>query len=297
MARQLEAIGRRVAFLGLIDTYGPGYPCPLPLLPRLRSHLHRATHPDGQQRRGNTTEPAAAGRRADQGTGREAADLPLVQPPQRPRIHSRRLSLPTVALGPLCADHCLHRAVDAVPGRRRPASGRYRLQRPVAWAGAGWPSAVWTSGRSPATTWTLLDPTRTSQPWPAPSEPAWLASLDIETRWGTAASRRITASPNQSSCRTSAAGCGWRSQKLIAKIKRRCERAGVDSRRRATTFSRRSSRPTLTTRQPLKQSALLQIWRDADVRRYKPRSKAAANSITRHSKSCWPTPTGSVPAR
>jgi thioesterase domain-containing protein len=51
MARQLDAAGRRVAFLGLIDTYGPGYPRLLSPLRRLWSHLRAAAHPDRQQRR------------------------------------------------------------------------------------------------------------------------------------------------------------------------------------------------------------------------------------------------------
>jgi oxalate---CoA ligase len=50
MARQLEAVGRRVAFLGLIDTYGPGYPPYMSPLRRIWSHLRAATHPDRQQR-------------------------------------------------------------------------------------------------------------------------------------------------------------------------------------------------------------------------------------------------------
>jgi hypothetical protein len=40
-----------VAFLGLIDTYGPGYPSPLPTWRRLLSHLGAATHPDRAERR------------------------------------------------------------------------------------------------------------------------------------------------------------------------------------------------------------------------------------------------------
>ena len=51
IARQLTAVGRRVAFLGLIDTYGPGYPPPLPPLRRIWSHVRMATHRDRRQRR------------------------------------------------------------------------------------------------------------------------------------------------------------------------------------------------------------------------------------------------------
>jgi thioesterase domain-containing protein/acyl carrier protein len=51
MARQLDAVGRRVAFLGLIDTYGPGYPPLLPPWRRFWSHLRAAADPDRQQRR------------------------------------------------------------------------------------------------------------------------------------------------------------------------------------------------------------------------------------------------------
>lgn len=51
MARQLEAAGRRVAFLGLIDTYGRGYPPPLPALRRLWSHVRAAAHPNIEERR------------------------------------------------------------------------------------------------------------------------------------------------------------------------------------------------------------------------------------------------------
>jgi thioesterase domain-containing protein len=51
MARRLEAMGRRVAFLGLIDTYGPGYPAHLPPMRRIWSHLRAATHPDPRERR------------------------------------------------------------------------------------------------------------------------------------------------------------------------------------------------------------------------------------------------------
>jgi thioesterase domain-containing protein/acyl carrier protein len=50
MARQLAAAGRRVAFLGLIDTYAPGFPRALPPLRRLWSHVRAATHPDRVQR-------------------------------------------------------------------------------------------------------------------------------------------------------------------------------------------------------------------------------------------------------
>jgi thioesterase domain-containing protein len=51
MARRLERSGRPVAFLGLIDTYGPGYPGVLPPLRRIRSHVRAATHPDRRRRR------------------------------------------------------------------------------------------------------------------------------------------------------------------------------------------------------------------------------------------------------
>jgi len=51
IARQLDAVGCRVAFLGLIDTYGPGYPRLLSPLRRLWSHARAAAHPDRQQRR------------------------------------------------------------------------------------------------------------------------------------------------------------------------------------------------------------------------------------------------------
>ena len=51
IARKLEADGRPVTFLGLIDTYGPGYPPALPLIPRIFSHIRWATHPDPDQRR------------------------------------------------------------------------------------------------------------------------------------------------------------------------------------------------------------------------------------------------------
>jgi thioesterase domain-containing protein/acyl carrier protein len=51
IARRLEETGRRVAFLGLIDTYGPGYPPPLPPWRRVLSHLRAATHPDRAERR------------------------------------------------------------------------------------------------------------------------------------------------------------------------------------------------------------------------------------------------------
>jgi thioesterase domain-containing protein/acyl carrier protein len=51
MARQLDAMGCRLAFLGLIDTYGPGYPPHLPPLRRIWSHLRAAAHPDRRQRR------------------------------------------------------------------------------------------------------------------------------------------------------------------------------------------------------------------------------------------------------
>jgi thioesterase domain-containing protein/acyl carrier protein len=51
MARRLDAAGRRVAFLGLIDTYCPGYPTLLPPLRRIWSHLRAAAHPDREERR------------------------------------------------------------------------------------------------------------------------------------------------------------------------------------------------------------------------------------------------------
>jgi thioesterase domain-containing protein/acyl carrier protein len=51
IARQLDASGRRVAFLGLIDTYGPGHPAPMSPLRRMWSHLRFAIHSDRQQRR------------------------------------------------------------------------------------------------------------------------------------------------------------------------------------------------------------------------------------------------------
>jgi thioesterase domain-containing protein len=51
MARQLEGASRRVAFLGLIDTNGPGFPPPLPPLRRVWSHWRAATHPDPLERR------------------------------------------------------------------------------------------------------------------------------------------------------------------------------------------------------------------------------------------------------
>lgn len=51
IARQLDAACCRVAFLGLFDTDGPGYPPPLSPLRRIWSHVRMATHPDGQQRR------------------------------------------------------------------------------------------------------------------------------------------------------------------------------------------------------------------------------------------------------
>jgi oxalate---CoA ligase len=50
IARRLDESGRRVAFLGLIDTYGPGYPFPLPPWRRVLSHLRAATHPDRAER-------------------------------------------------------------------------------------------------------------------------------------------------------------------------------------------------------------------------------------------------------
>jgi thioesterase domain-containing protein/acyl carrier protein len=51
MGRQLDAAGRRVAFLGLFDTYSPGYPPSTSPLRRLWSHLRAAAHLDRQQRR------------------------------------------------------------------------------------------------------------------------------------------------------------------------------------------------------------------------------------------------------
>jgi aspartate racemase len=51
MARQLEAAGHPVAFVGLFDTYAPGYPPPLRGFRRLLSHWHAATHPDRSRRR------------------------------------------------------------------------------------------------------------------------------------------------------------------------------------------------------------------------------------------------------
>jgi thioesterase domain-containing protein/acyl carrier protein len=51
MGRQLAAAGHRVAFLGLFDTYAPGYPPPLRGSRRLLAHWRAATHPDRAERR------------------------------------------------------------------------------------------------------------------------------------------------------------------------------------------------------------------------------------------------------
>jgi oxalate---CoA ligase len=76
MARQLDAAGSRVAFLGLIDTYCPGYPPYMPLLRRIRSHLRAATHPDRQRRRKYIRDRLARARERVKGLTRKVRTPP-----------------------------------------------------------------------------------------------------------------------------------------------------------------------------------------------------------------------------